>query len=153
MFPAFDTKTTASFPPGINYAGIWDTGATNTVITEKVVNELNLKPTGMTQVHTASGTENRPTYLVNIRLPNGVGFETVRVSQLLLVGDCDLLIGMDIIALGDFAVTNVKGKTVFSYRWPSIKTIDFVAEAQKRSTSRVKPPVRKNRKKGERKRR
>ncbi len=28
------------------FQGIWDTGATGSVITEKVVNELGLKPTG-----------------------------------------------------------------------------------------------------------
>jgi uncharacterized protein YecA (UPF0149 family) len=37
----------------------------------------------------------------------------------------DVLIGMDIICSGDFAVTNKGGKTVFSYRYPSISPIDF----------------------------
>lgn len=33
---------------------------------------------------------------------------------------------MDIISKGDFAITNVDGKTVFSFRIPSVETIDFV---------------------------
>lgn len=37
----------------------------------------------------------------------------------------DLLIGMDIISLGDFAITNVNGKTTFSFRLPSTSIIDF----------------------------
>jgi uncharacterized protein YchJ len=40
----------------------------------------------------------------------------------------DVLIGMDIITRGDFAVTNSDGRTTFSYRWPSTKRIDFVKE-------------------------
>jgi hypothetical protein len=32
---------------------------------------------------------------------------------------------MDIITRGDFALTNVAGKSVFSFQYPSSKTIDF----------------------------
>jgi hypothetical protein len=38
---------------------------------------------------------------------------------------CDMLIGMDVISIGDFAVTNFDGKTTFSFRIPSMATIDF----------------------------
>jgi uncharacterized protein YecA (UPF0149 family) len=36
---------------------------------------------------------------------------------------------MDIIGMGDFAVTNKDRKTTFSYRWPSGERIDFVKHA------------------------
>ncbi len=39
-----------------------------------------------------------------------------------------MLIGMDIISRGDFAVTNKDGKTTFSFRLPSVAKIDFVKE-------------------------
>jgi len=32
---------------------------------------------------------------------------------------------MDVISLGDFAVTNFNGKTMFSFRTPSMAEIDF----------------------------
>lgn len=48
----------------------------------------------------------------------------------LLNTDTDFLIGMDIITLGDFAVTNVNGKTVFSFRYPSCEKIDYVNDAR-----------------------
>ena len=38
---------------------------------------------------------------------------------------CDMLIGMDVITLGDFAVTNLNGKTMYSFRMPSMTEIDF----------------------------
>ena len=49
-------------------------------------------------------------------------------AQALALYDCDLLIGMDIIRFGDFSVTTNNGKTIFSFRTPSIKHIDFVKE-------------------------
>ena len=49
--------------------------------------------------------------------------------------DTDVLIGMDIINRGDFAVTNQNRKTKFSFRFPSIGDIDFVEEDEN-------PPVR-----------
>ena len=42
----------------------------------------------------------------------------------------DILIGMDIINRGDFAVTNRNGKTMFSYRYPSMAAIDFQSEPE-----------------------
>lgn len=67
--------------------------------------------------------------LVNIYLPNEVAFAGVRVTKGVL-GDVDLLIGMDIISQGDFSVTCPQGKTKFSFRLPSQANIDFVTEAQ-----------------------
>jgi len=33
---------------------------------------------------------------------------------------------MDIITAGDFCISNLGGNTIFSYRYPSMDTIDFV---------------------------
>ena len=41
----------------------------------------------------------------------------------------DVLIGMDIITKGDFAITNPDGTTKFSFRIPSQADIDFVRES------------------------
>jgi hypothetical protein len=38
-----------------------------------------------------------------------------------------MLIGMNIITMGDFAITNHRGQTVMSFRVPSLQKIDFVA--------------------------
>lgn len=123
--PAFDHK---SSPPPTQYTfnGIWDTGATASAITENVVKKCGLKPTGMVQVKTAGGiVNNAPTYLVSLMLPNKVGFTSLRVTEL-PIESADILIGMDVIVRGDFSVTNYQGRTVFSYRIPSIERIDFV---------------------------
>lgn len=54
------------------YVAIWDTGATNSVITQKVVNDLQLKPIAVTEMHHAGGTSISNVYLVNIVLPDSV---------------------------------------------------------------------------------
>ena len=122
---------------GKQYIAIWDTGATNSVISEKVIAELGLCNMGFTQVNHAGGQDVVPVYKVNIGLPNNVTFAEIKVTQGKLAG-ADVLIGMDIITKGDFSVTNVGGKTTFSFRVPSIETIDYVKESQKPTKPIVK---------------
>ena len=52
------------------------------------------------------------------------------------IGDQGLgmLIGMNVITIGDFSVSNVDKKTVFSFRIPSVKRIDYVKEAAFQNT-------------------
>ncbi len=99
------------------FIGIWDTGATNSVISQKVINECGLVATGMTMVHSATEAKLCETFFVSIFLPNKVVFPFVRVTRGVLT-DCDILIGMDIISTGDFAITQHDNKTKFSFRFP-----------------------------------
>jgi predicted aspartyl protease len=108
------------------FVAIWDTGASNTVITNTVVNACGLKPTGMTKVHTANADRVAATYLISVWLPNRVCFTNLRVTEGTIAGTAEMLIGMDIIGQGDFAVTNYGGNTAFSFRIPSCECLDFV---------------------------
>ncbi len=102
------------------------TGATNCVITQRVIDELGLRPSGIAQVQGVhGGPQQSETYLVNITMPHAVIFTGVRVTKGSFLGG-DMLIGMDIISRGDFAVTNFGGLTKFSFRFPSMEHIDFV---------------------------
>jgi hypothetical protein len=112
---------------GVKVKAIWDTGATGSVITASVAKKLMLIPTGMVQMHTANGVSNRQTYTVNIGLPNQVLIQNVIASDVdALSSGCEALIGMDIINLGDFSITNHKGITCMSFRFPSSHEIDYV---------------------------
>ena len=84
-----------------------------------------------------------------------MSFLTIRV----LTG-AEILIGMDIIGTGDFAVSNYDNKTTFSFRWPSISKIDFVKEVEEENRIDVQPSItpenrraRRNREKSQRKKR
>jgi len=89
---------------------IWDTGATGSCITIKVVKELGLLPTGRVLMGTANGAIQKNTYTIDIGLPGKVIIQGVIASEVdALTSGCDALIGMDIITLGDFSITNHKG--------------------------------------------
>ncbi len=118
------------------YKAIWDTGAMNSCITTKVIDELGLKATGVTRVIHAGGESVANTFLVNIVLPDDVMIRQVNVTEVSLLSPSDkevyppqVLIGMDIISLGDFAVSDKEGKTTLSFRFPHKEEIDFVPEA------------------------
>lgn len=124
---AFDPATTQQQPAHSEFEAIWDTGATASVVTQKVVDACGLLPIGMVEVHGVNSKHLSEIYLINIFLPNGVGFAALQVTKGNLGDDSDVLIGMDVISRGDFVITN-NVNTVFSFRVPSQTTIDFVKE-------------------------
>lgn len=128
--------------PNGKFRALWDTGATNSVITANVVAQCNLEPTGMTRVSTANGTHDTQTFFVSLWLPNHVIIPHMRVTLAQLESQgIDILIGMDVIGEGDFAVNCYNGKTSFSYRYPSIEQIDYSKPSQ---YIRVSPKVGRN---------
>jgi hypothetical protein len=114
-------------PTWYSVRGIWDTGATNSVITSKVIQARDLKPIGIVEVGTPNGKSNANTYLVNFRMPNHVGFVGIRVTEGKLE-DVDVLVGMDIINKGDMSITNKDGQTWMTYQIPATHRTDFVDE-------------------------
>jgi hypothetical protein len=128
IFPAFQLGQPV--PAAKKYNAVYDTGAMQSAISPTVVNDLGLPSIGAAKVGTAAGPLDTTAHLINIGLPNKVMFQMVRVTKANLNNPFDVLIGMDILGTGDFAVTHHQGKTTFSFRWPSHDEIDFVAQAQ-----------------------
>lgn len=132
IFAAFDPDKGEKPGPNVESTGLWDTGATRSVITAATANSLGLIPVGITKVNHAGGTSDSNSYIVNFGLPNGVGAKGVLVSECKdIAGAFGAIIGMDIISKGDFAITNEGGTTCMSFRTPSVKKIDYVEEANK----------------------
>lgn len=105
---------------------IWDTGAEKSVISTRVAQKMGLVPTGMIHVAGVHGVQTVNTYMVAIYLPNKIVLPSLTVSEGDLGDNLDVLIGMDIISSGDFALTNRKGQTWFTFRMPSMQRFDFV---------------------------
>ncbi len=128
-------RTTPQVRPCI---AVWDTGANGTVITKQVADELGLKPIGITEVYHAQGKGLTSEYLVNVAILNGVVVTGVRVSDGVLAG-CDVILGLALIALGAFAVTNanVHGGTTLSFCIPSVAEIDFVPQSRENEIRRI----------------
>lgn len=91
--PAWDPRQGGPEPKRIPFDAIWDTGATNSVITQRVIDDCGLVATGMAKVRGVhGGVIESPTYLVNIVLPDRVIFTGVRVTKGDFTGG-DILIG------------------------------------------------------------
>ena len=96
---------------------MWDTVAMFTVVSRRIVEKLALDPIDRGVAYTVQGSYDASVYLLDLMLPNRMLVKALRVSE----GDfddCDILVGMDVIRLGDFNVTNLHN-TVFSFRIPS----------------------------------
>lgn len=71
-------------------------------------------------------------YKMDIMLSNNVAVLNINVFEMENSPGCDLLIGMDIITHGDFAITNAGGKTFASFRMPPAdQHINYVEIDQK----------------------
>ncbi len=109
--------------------GLWDTGATNSVITASLARKMQLIPITKAEVRGVHGTKVVNVYYITISLNDGkvsLNLQVSECSELSADSSVGMLIGMDVINQGDFSITNFQGKTVMTYRIPSIQRIDFV---------------------------
>ena len=120
-------KTGAS----IETLGIWDTGATSSAITKSAAKQLGLIPVQMTYVRGIGGLTPTRIYNVSISMNDGAISLNARVTEceeLTDVDDTGMLIGMNIVNMGDLCITNFKGNTQLTFRTPSLETVDYVEE-------------------------
>jgi hypothetical protein len=113
---------------------LWDTGAVMTCIKPSLWNRLKLRQSALVESITMSGiggdVEADGT-LVSIWLAPNFVIELCPVYVADFPGNAELLIGMDILGMGDFAICNADSKTSFSFAVPPFPDrIDFAAEAE-----------------------
>lgn len=109
---------------------LWDTGCSGVAISQRVIDSLGLVGNGITNVHNAGQTYQSQYYPISIILPNKTDIHFLRAT-LAQTNGFDILIGMQIISMGDFAVTNYEGQLFMTFRVPSIRREDFVKENEK----------------------
>ena len=106
--------------------GIIDTGAICSVVSINLVEKLKGIPFSYQFVNTASSHNTlTPLYKASIILCNKLEITNLTVSDGTLPAGEECLIGMDILSLGDLAVSHFKGKTCISFRIPSLQDIVF----------------------------
>lgn len=81
---------------------IWDTGATNTVISKQVVRDLKLKPISTTKLRVVNDIIICNVYKIVLNISNEIS-KIVKATAADL-GNVDILIGMDVIGDGDFSI-------------------------------------------------
>ena len=78
-------------------------------------------------------------FIVNLFLPNHVCIAGILATEFPASHErFSVLVGMDVICLGDLSVTNLNGMTWVSFRTPSCAAIDYVVEARKLKYSGAK---------------
>jgi len=112
--------------------GIIDTGAIVSIISHNIVEKLGIQPQGYRLMDTAS--EQRiitPVYSASIVLCERLEISNLTVGDGVLPNEEECLIGMDILSLGDLAITHFEGKTCISFRIPSQQSIELKECVQK----------------------
>ncbi len=118
---------------------LWDTGAMCTCISLKLADSLGLQPDDYGWVNGANNQPfQAPIYSVQLKMGH-FSIPYLRVYGLPMDGqENDVIIGMDVMVKGDLSVTNYEGKTVLTFREPSIATIDYVADLKKYNEMRAR---------------
>jgi hypothetical protein len=112
--------------------GIWDTGAQKSIITPYVARELNLKPIDQLTISGVTGKSPADIVVITMEIPDHGIHRDLEVAVCPFntdpKSDANVLIGMDIIARGDFVLSNGDGYTLFSFAVPpSAAKIDLSA--------------------------
>ena len=117
---------------GIQSDAIWDTGSQKSMISAAMAEVLKLPHVTFVNVVGVNGVvELSPVYLINLLLPNNIEFPALEVAVGQNIPANEILVGMDVINQGDFAISNSGGTTTFCFRTPSIGRINFDSEKSK----------------------
>lgn len=99
---------------------MWDTGANLSCLISSFARRIRIRQRGQVDVGGASGIVTTPRYIASIILPGGMLIDDIELAEVdFEYHDFDIIIGMDIISRGNFAVKNDGGKTSFSFTWVS----------------------------------
>jgi hypothetical protein len=105
---------------------LWDTGASMSAITLEIQSKLKASPVSkrfISGIHEAKIVD---VVLVKVELPNSVIKKSIEVVVCNIPSNFDVILGMDIISLGDFAISNGNGHTLLSFATPPFQEkIDF----------------------------
>ena len=113
---------------------LWDTGATHSVVTKQTAANLGLQPISIVRSAHAQGISEVNAYLVDLHLPNKVSISSIQVTECAdNDGHFGVIIGMDIITLGDFIITTHNKITTMSFRCPSLHQVDYVEEINRQN--------------------
>lgn len=95
---------------------LWDTGASQSLVSERVVRELELKDASMMVSNTANGIASRYTSLC-FALPGDVDYMAYVEAGVLpdAIGSSEFIVGLDIISMGDLSLRHGNGRMELSF--------------------------------------
>ena len=109
------------------FSALWDTGAEITIISQQIAEKLSLISIGQNIIRGVTGEQISLIYLVSIIFSphnasrtEGIAIQNHAVSEVKEIGGADMLIGMDIINLGEIRIGTTPNQVkFFSFRVPA----------------------------------
>ena len=137
LFTEVEIYNPAANMKHVKTLAIWDTGATISCITPGLQKKLGLEPIDSILIEVVNSSEKCDRVLVYVGLPNLISISNVRPAVCAFgLSDLEFIIGMDIIKLGDFMISNSYGKTLFSFAIPPLPMkINLADQASKINNS------------------
>ena len=98
---------------------LWDTGSSYTYISRRLASQMGMISVGQSGYITPTGASISEQYVIEIILPDGTHVTDVHAggSDIDAMG-IDLILGLQIILLGDFAIRHRDGQTFMSFLCP-----------------------------------
>ena len=110
----------------VSTEALWDTGASISAITPEIMSTLKVIPVDKKTIAGIHSTQVVDIVYITIQLPNNVIKKNIEVAVCNIPSNVGMILGMDIIFLGDFALSNGNMQTLFSFATPPFKDkIDF----------------------------
>jgi predicted aspartyl protease len=116
--PVYLYGVSASIPKDTVTNALWDTGATFSAITPRIQMELGLTQIGSKLIRGVTGVRKAPVVLLTLELPNDLLKQNIEVAVCSFSNDLGMIIGMDIITLGDLTLLHGSNHTEFSFTIP-----------------------------------
>lgn len=108
----------------VNVKALWDTGATTSAVSSRVVKELSLPYVRTADVSMPISSDVVDVYMVTVQISDEIIYDNLEVFELPFENqETDFIIGMNIISTGEFHVSNINNITAFSFTTPAEKTI------------------------------
>jgi len=105
---------------------LWDTGASMSAITPEIQSKLKVTPVDKKTIAGIHSTQEVDVVFITLELPNSVIKKNIKVAVCNITSNVGMILGMDIISLGDFALSNGNNQTLLSFAVPPFQEkIDF----------------------------
>lgn len=107
---------------------LWDTGSTSTCISNTIAYKLRMRKKAEMISLGVHGDNLVGVYSAEIKIGKNISIPIDVTNFGNMSNEIGVIIGMDIITMGDFALSNADGHTVMTFRIPSQGEINFVQE-------------------------
>lgn len=110
-----------------------DTGCTNTSLYQGIISDMKLTDVSNGNGPLMTGIDNKEwrsgLYNVSLTIQDKIHLPVGKIAGFPVPNkDCDMILGMDVLSICNFAISDINGKTKISMVYPSLYDLDFTEE-------------------------